>query len=362
MALPLLSLAAMRLLAALVLLAGCVGDPVDESSTEQEATTAFANDRPAFDFFIAKGLTPFQAAGIVGNLDQESGVDPTIAQYGGGPGRGIAQWSVGGRWDTDLDDNVHWYAGTKGESATSLDLQLDFIWYELTNIGYGYNALKATTNVTDATLAFMSDYEICGTCASSQRIAYARDVLAAYGNDAVLGASYVSQSWPLATTPMVLHCGERIDAQITLTNTGTKAWNADTRLGTTMPRDRESMFADDQWLSPDRPAAIDGTVAPGDDGTFSFSFQGPTGDACVPGTYHEHFGIVQENVAWFSDPPEDQIEALIQLEPADPDAVPPTTMTPDDEMGGGCSTTGGGGESGALLVLGLVLARRRRAA
>ena len=169
------------------------------------------------------------------------------------------------------------------------------------------------------------------------------------------------ESWPLATMPLVIHCGERVDAQITMKNTGTKAWNADTRLGTTMPRDRESMFADDQWLSPDRPAAIDGTVAPGDEGTFSFSFQGPTGDACVPGTYHEHFGLVQENVAWFSNPPEDQIEALIQLEPGDPDA-PPTTMTPDDEMGGGCSTGHGGGATSALLVLGVVLARRRRAA
>jgi uncharacterized protein (TIGR03382 family) len=361
MALPLLSHAAMRWLAIAVLLAGCVGETVDESATEQEATTAFANDRPAFDFFIAKGLTPAQAAGIVGNLDQESGVDPTIAQYGGGPGRGIAQWSVGGRWDTSHNDNVHWYASTMGESATSLNLQLEFIWYELTNIGYGYNALRATTNVTDATLAFMSDYEICGTCASSQRITFAKAVLAAYGDDSVLGASYVDQSWPLASMPMVLHCGERIDASITMTNTGTKAWNGDTRLGTTMPRDRESMFAGDDWLSPDRPAAIDGTVAPGDDGTFSFSFQGPTGDACVPGTYHEHFGLVQENVGWFSDPPEDQIEAQIQLVAADPDA-PPTMTGSDDstEMGGGCSTGHGGGAGGALLVLGAVLVRRRR--
>jgi MYXO-CTERM domain-containing protein len=356
----------MRLLAALVLLAGCVGEPVDESSTEQEATTAFANDKAAFDFFIAKGLTPAQAAGIVGNLDQESGVDPTIAQYGGGPGRGIAQWSTGGRWDTSHNDNVIWYAGTQGESATSLKLQLEFIWYELTNIGYGYTHLRGTTNVTDATLAFMSDYEICGTCASSQRIAYANNVLAAYGNDAVLSASYVSQSWPLATTAMVIHCGERIDAQITLKNTGTKPWDGNTRLGTTMPRDRASIFASDDWVSPDRPAAIDGTVAPGADGTFKFTFQGPTGDACVPGIYHEHFGVVQESVGWFTDPPDDQLEAQIQLVPADPSAPGDpgnpgsTTETPANSAG--CSTGGGGGASGALLALGMLVARRRRAA
>jgi hypothetical protein len=356
MALPLLSHAAMRLLAAAVLLTGCVGGAVDESSTEQAATTAFANDKPAFDYFVAKGLTPFQAAGIVGNLDQESGVDPTIAQYGGGPGRGIAQWSVGGRWDTSHDDNVVWYAGTRGEPPKSLQLQLDFIWYELTNIGYGFDALVATSNVTEATLAFMRDYEICGACASSQRIAFAEDVLAAYGDDAVLSASYVSQSWPLATMPLVLHCGERVTAQITMKNTGTKAWDGDTRLGTTMPRDRASMFAGADWLSPDRPAGIDGTVAPGEDGTFSFSFQAPGGDACVPGTYHEHFGIVQESVAWFADPPDDQIEAQIQLVPGDPD-----TATGADDAGG-CSTGHGGGAGGVLVVLGCLLARRRRAA
>lgn len=44
----------------------------------------------------------------MGNLDQESGMSPTIKQPGG-PGRGIAQWSVGGRWDTYNGDNeVHY--------------------------------------------------------------------------------------------------------------------------------------------------------------------------------------------------------------------------------------------------------------
>ena len=42
----------------------------------------------AYDFFVAKGLANFQSAGIVGNLDQESGVNPGSVQYGGGPGRG----------------------------------------------------------------------------------------------------------------------------------------------------------------------------------------------------------------------------------------------------------------------------------
>jgi len=354
-------------------LAGCVDDPSLETD-EQASTTAFANDRAAFDFFINKGLTGVQAAGIVGNLDQESGVDPTIVQYGGGPGRGIAQWSVGGRWDTSAGDNVTSYASQQGESRLSLNLQLEFIWFELTHIGYGYSDLKAATNVTDATLAFMDKYEICGTCASSQRIQYAKDVLAAYGGDAATyNATYVSQSWPLATMPMTLHCGERVGAEIVLKNTGGKTWNTDTKLGTTEPRDRTSMFADDDWLAPNRAAAISGTVAPGANGTFTFSFEAPAGDACVPGTYHEHFGLVQESTTWFADsggPSDDQIEALIEVVPADGSAGSDYSGGGSDGgtggtdggaqmAAGGCSTAGGGNAS-LLVLVGLALVRRRR--
>jgi len=64
------------------------------------------NEKTAFDYFVNRGMTKIRAAGIIGNLDQESGMDPTIQQYGGGPGRGIAQWSTGGRWDTYASDNV----------------------------------------------------------------------------------------------------------------------------------------------------------------------------------------------------------------------------------------------------------------
>ncbi|HEX7604741.1 MAG TPA: phage tail tip lysozyme, partial [Polyangiaceae bacterium] len=129
-----------------LLLTACVatsgdspGDSVDDR--QDSVISENANDKIAFDYFVGKGLTDVQAAGIVGNLDQESGMSPTIAQYGGGPGRGIAQWSAGGRWDTSKNDNVAWYAAQHGASIHSLALQLDFIWYELTTIDYGYSEL-----------------------------------------------------------------------------------------------------------------------------------------------------------------------------------------------------------------------------
>jgi len=168
--------------------AACGAGPGESVAETSEAVT-FANDQAAFDYFLGKGLSNFQAAGVVGNLDQESGVDP-LAVQSGGPGRGIAQWSVGGRWDTDANDNATWYAGQQGQSVDSLQLQLDFIWYELTTFsGYGLAALKASTDVSSATIAFQNDFEGCGTCDQSQRIAYAENVLSAFGNDTVDGGA-----------------------------------------------------------------------------------------------------------------------------------------------------------------------------
>jgi hypothetical protein len=171
-------------IALVALMAAACSAPPDESvGTTGTAATAFANDRPAYDYFLAKGLTSFQAAGIVGNLDQESGVDPTAVQAGG-PGRGIAQWSAGGRWDTDAGDNLVAYAATQGQPTSSLNVQLDFIWFELESFSsYGLAKLRATTNVHDATVAFETDFEGCGACDEAARVTYAEDVLKAYGGD-----------------------------------------------------------------------------------------------------------------------------------------------------------------------------------
>jgi hypothetical protein len=159
---------------------GGLDEPVGES-----AWALSANDKTAFDYFLVKGLTPVQAAGIVGNLDQESSMNPAAVQPGG-PGRGIAQWSVGGRWDHDSGDNAVAYAASHGKSVGSFGLQLDFIWFELTTFSsYGLSSLKKATTVSAATLAFMQDFEACGTCLSSQRISYAQAALGAYGTDHV---------------------------------------------------------------------------------------------------------------------------------------------------------------------------------
>jgi hypothetical protein len=153
------------------------------AATATSEAALSSSEASAYNFFVSKGLTSVQSAGVVGNLMQESSVVPTAVEYDGGPGRGIAQWSVGGRWDSDSHDNVVWYASTHAGDPWALDTQLDFIWYELSYFdGYGAAELEASTNVTEATIAFQDRFEACGTCDETTRIDDAEQVLAAYGD------------------------------------------------------------------------------------------------------------------------------------------------------------------------------------
>jgi lysozyme len=126
------------------------------------------------------------------------------------------------------------------------------------------------------------------------------------------GARYVSQSFPLATTAVQMAAGQTLASYIELKNIGGKTWDSNTHLGTTQPRDRASLFADSSWLQTDRPAAVTGTVPPGGTYKFPFNLHAPS----KPGTYNEYFGVVEEGVAWFSDPgqagpPDNNLEAQI---------------------------------------------------
>jgi hypothetical protein len=165
-------------------LAGCgtESDTNDDDDLGMSEAALSSNEHTAFNFFVSKGLTKVQAAGVIGNLMQESSVNPAAVEFGGGPGRGIAQWSVGGRWDTSHNDNATWYASAHSESRGALTTQLNFIWYELTTFsGYGLSSLRAATTVSAAVKAFQDKYEICGTCDASKRLTYAQQALSAFG-------------------------------------------------------------------------------------------------------------------------------------------------------------------------------------
>jgi lysozyme len=132
------------------------------------------------------------------------------------------------------------------------------------------------------------------------------------GGGADWGAQYVSQSFPLAAMALAMTEGQTIPSYIELRNIGGKPWDGNTHLATTQPRDRASMFADSSWLGPNRPAAVSGSVPPGGTFKFPFNLHAPS----KPGTYFEYFGVVEEGVAWFSDPgqagpPDNQLEVQV---------------------------------------------------
>jgi len=141
-----------------------------------------------------------------------------------------------------------------------------------------------------------------GSLADLQRLAGGMDY----------AAQFVSQSWPFATMAFPMTVGESRDAYIELKNVGGKAWDANTKLATTVERDRSSPFTGPSWISASRLAAVSGTVPPGGTYKFQFKWHAPL----MPGSFDEHFGLVQEGVAWFGDqggPADGTIEAKIDV-------------------------------------------------
>lgn len=135
------------------------------------------------DRLIKGGLTNTAAIGIVANLQAESNLDPAIKQQSGGPGRGLAQWEKGGRFDTDRINLVK-FAEDRGTSWTDLDTQIDFILKEM-RVHPEYKKVKAmlnnAKNVDDATMIFLRKYEKAGTPHTDNRLAYAKDLAASQG-------------------------------------------------------------------------------------------------------------------------------------------------------------------------------------
>lgn len=141
------------------------------------------NIQKAYNYFVSapRSFTPAQAAGIVGNFAYESGgVNPRSQQIGGGPGRGIAQWEIGGRWDVLLN-----FARDNG-NLDPLDLatQLKFVWHEMSNIAPWSDAIpavKATNTPENAAVAFEAAYERAGVPALEPRKERAREIFERYG-------------------------------------------------------------------------------------------------------------------------------------------------------------------------------------
>lgn len=124
------------------------------------------NAEKIWNYFIGKGFSDEAAAGILGNLKQESGFNPKLTEGGreaaenetpkNGVGFGIVQWTF-----TDRQQPLVDLAKSQGKNTTDLDLQLDYIWWELENKYTGtLSSMKEVKSVEEAALVWHDTYEI----------------------------------------------------------------------------------------------------------------------------------------------------------------------------------------------------------
>ena len=125
------------------------------------------NEQQAFNYFVQQGLNDVQAAAVVGNLMDESHMDPTIMQKGGDSnnpvsadplGWGIAQWTPGSKI-ISIAQNLNVSA-----PINQLATQLGIVWLEMTGTApTGYQnlmqGLKQINDLFSAVSFFQHNFE-----------------------------------------------------------------------------------------------------------------------------------------------------------------------------------------------------------
>lgn len=137
----------------------------------------------AIDFLIKQGFTANQAYGIVGNLMQESRMDPTIVNQSGH--HGLAQWDgdPGGRWEQLVA-----FANANGSDPNNRATQMAFLVHELQTTEHD-NWLKVLQHATNGTPEEYAHYfdmfvERSGGAETANRQAYARQLAnSQYGDE-----------------------------------------------------------------------------------------------------------------------------------------------------------------------------------
>ncbi len=171
------------------------------SSSGTGVFTGSNNAEITFNYFVSKGMSGEQAAGIVGNLQAESSIDPKSVQQGG-DGRGIAQWDKDDRWI-----NLQNFARGNNLDFLLLETQLQFIWFELTgepptqgatgaSESAAYDDFKVQTTVEGATTSFLRKYERAGVERLEERIAFAKEALGSFAGAAVGGLGSTGSTDP----------------------------------------------------------------------------------------------------------------------------------------------------------------------
>tara|TARA_B100000965_G_scaffold238990_1_gene200344 strand:+ start:2528 stop:5653 length:3126 start_codon:yes stop_codon:yes gene_type:complete len=171
---------------------GIASDGANVAPAGEVPATVSGREQQVMDRLINHhGLTPAQAAGVVGNLNKESALKTGARNPGdgndGSDSIGIAQWN------STRADNLKAFAASKNVSHLDLNTQADFIMHELNGSGaYGggsesgaWNRLKNASNEQSAAEAFtyyerFKDYNVAGNHETISRKSQASRILNNY--------------------------------------------------------------------------------------------------------------------------------------------------------------------------------------
>lgn len=158
--------------------------PVDSSqlccpATPEDGESALVGgdvQEQVYNFFVGKGLKPFQAAGIMGNIEHESGFVPQKIQGGklskdpadaGTQGYGLFQFTGHPGQTKDKMNGIIKAGNVSGEPYEALT-QLEMVWAQLEGKAGAWSEkqagvdIKASVNVEEATRAFQGDQNAGG--------------------------------------------------------------------------------------------------------------------------------------------------------------------------------------------------------
>jgi phage pi2 protein 07 len=149
------------------------------SSSNYNYASGGSTQAQIWNFLKGKGLSDSAIAGIMGNLQQESGFNTSARNPNGATG--LAQW-MGGRL-SNLKSQANW---------SSLDTQLNFLWSEWAPMmsKYGASAFNSL-NPSQAAYIFEKLFERSGGDANAKRQSFANQI---YSQFAGSGGTYSASS------------------------------------------------------------------------------------------------------------------------------------------------------------------------
>jgi hypothetical protein len=136
-----------------------------------------SNGEKIYNYFLANGLSPNQAAAVVGNFAAESSLKPDNLNPNdvGKPAYGLAQWRAD-RYSGLVD-----YCSSNNLDYKSLEGQLAYSMHELNTKSYlGLGALKSSSTLEEAVRVVETKYERPQPGTFDKRYAFARQALEKY--------------------------------------------------------------------------------------------------------------------------------------------------------------------------------------